>query len=156
MTDLLEIAIKEEIEAKAFYRQASEEGGTSLGRALFARLAKEEDFHAAKAREISEFLQRGESPLAIEESLDRGLKLGRVLAAANDAEVPDSGVTSGELEIVNKALEIEENSKHFYEEKFQTANTEFERRYFKALKQEEICHYAALKQYLDWLTHRTL
>ena len=79
MSDQLELAIRMEVEKKAFYENASEESCSKLGTAIFHRLAKEEDFHAAKAKEISDFLERGENPLAIEESLDCGKKLGTIL-----------------------------------------------------------------------------
>ena len=59
VTEILELAIEAELGEKSFYKEACDKSGTSLGKALFARLIKEEDFHAAKAREISEFLERG-------------------------------------------------------------------------------------------------
>ena len=71
----LEVAIQMENDGKEFYLKSSENSTDGLGKSLFARLAVEEEFHAAKAREIHASLSRGETPLMIEDSLDRGTKL---------------------------------------------------------------------------------
>ncbi|MBM3133145.1 MAG: hypothetical protein FJZ95_08970 [Chloroflexi bacterium] len=148
----LELAIKLEMEGKAFYQAASEKSGDELGKALFARLAKEEDFHAAKAREIAEFLKRGETPLAIEESLDNGKRLDAIFAKARKGSASKRKAGSPELEAVKVALDLEEKSRKFYEEHGATAKTDFERRFFKALKGEERGHYLSLIDYREYLT----
>ena len=144
---VLELAIKAEWVEKTFYEEAREESGTSLGKSLFTRLAKEEDFHAAKAREIGEFLQRGENPLAIEESLDRGKKLGNILKAANQEKMLNQEVITSELEIIKRALDNEEKSYKFYEDQCDSVKNEFERRFFKAILEVERMHSDILIRY---------
>ena len=151
----LEIAINMENDGKEFYQKASEKAGDSLGKALFSRLAKEEDFHAAKAREIHDFLRRGENPLVIEESLDKGEKLRSIFAEARNEIALKREVAPDELEAIQVALDMEEKSRKFYEEQSGAALTDFERRFFGALKQEEREHYLSLIDYREYLIDPT-
>jgi len=153
--DALEIAIKMEIEGKEFYQKASEKSGDTLGKALFQRLAKEEEFHAAKAREIATALAEGEKPLAIEESLDSGKKLNSIFAKAKREIEPRQEVASSEFEAIKIALDMEEKTRKFYEEQSEKAENEFERRFFKALTGEERGHYLSLIDYQEYLTDPT-
>lgn len=149
----LEMAIQLEMEGKAFYEAASQKSTDDLGRALFARLAQEEDFHAAKAREIAEFLYRGEEPLAIEESLDNGDHLRAIFASARKkAGARHRSPGARELDLIKAALDVEEKSRKFYEMHGASAPTEFERRFFIALSQEERGHYLSLVDYREYLT----
>lgn len=142
------MAIKAELDEKSFYEKAREESGNSIGKALFARLAKEEDFHAAKAEEIGEFLKRGENPLAIEESFDRGLRIGAIFTRAS---LEDSHDSETELGKIKAALKIEEKNRRLYEDLSDRASTDSEKRFFKALIQEEQVHYDALIRYKQFL-----
>jgi rubrerythrin len=146
----LEIAIKMEIEGKEFYHKASEKAIDELGKELFFRLAKEEDCHAAKAQEIFDCLRLGEKPMAIEESLDRGKKLKSIFAQAKKAAAKRKAPASV-FKVIEAALKLEEKSRKFYEEQSSSAKTQFERRYFEALKQEEQGHYLSLVDYREYL-----
>ncbi len=149
----LQLSIEMEFSHHMFYLEAADRSGSILGKALFTRLAKEEDFHAAKAREIDGCLRTGENPLAIEESLDKGIKLKAIYsryAGEDDVKFRDS-----ELDLVQSAIEIEENSGSFYEQQSANTGNDFERRYFKALQQEEQVHYQILSEYRDYLTNLT-
>jgi rubrerythrin len=146
----LEIAIKMEIEGEQFYQQASEKATDELGKELFSRLAEEEDFHAAKAQEIFDFLKRGEKPLAIEESLDRGRKLKSIFAQAQKAAAKRKAPASV-FKVIESALKLEEKSRKFYEDQGSSAKTDFEKRFFTALKEEERGHYLSLVEYREYL-----
>ena len=151
----LEIAIKMEVEGKEFYQSASEKSGDSLGKALFSRLAMEEDFHAAKAREIADSLKEGDKPLAIEESLDNGEKLNSIFAEAISDIETKREVASNEFEVIKIALDMEEKTRKFYEDQSEKAINEFERRFFESLKREERGHYLALVDYQEYLIDPT-
>lgn len=151
----LEVAIKMEMDGKAFYQAAGEKCGDDLGKALFVRLANEEDFHAAKAREIADALMAGEKPLAIEESLDNGEKLTSIFTSARKAMSRRGKVGVNEMDVVARALELEEMSRKFYEEHVSTAESEFEKRFFNALMAEEHGHYLSLVDYREYLTDPT-
>ena len=151
----LEIAIKMEIEGKEFYQKASEKSGDNLGKALFLRLSKEEDSHAAKAREIAISLAEGEKPLAIEQSLDSGKKLNSIFAKAKSEIEPRREVASSELEVIKIALAMEEKTRKFYEDQSEKAENEFERRFYNALKLEERGHYLSLIDYQEYLIDPT-
>ncbi|MDD5093142.1 MAG: ferritin family protein [Dehalococcoidia bacterium] len=147
----LEMAIQMEIEGKEFYLKASEKAGDELGKELFARLAQEEDSHAAKAREISDFLKRGEKPMAIEESLDKGKKTKSIFAKAKKGLASRRKVASNEMEVIKLALNMEEKSRKFYEDNSGHAGSDFEKRFFTALEQEERGHYLSLVDYREYL-----
>ncbi len=145
----LKMAIDMEVEGTAFYRSASDESRTALGKALFTRLAKEQDFHAAKAAEILDFLNRDEKPLAIEESLDRGKKLRAIFNKAEGSIVPV--VVDDEIKLITSALKIEEKSRNFYREQSECEHNDFISRFFKALNREEQEHRLSLIEYQDFL-----
>ena len=151
----LEVAIKMETEGKAFYETASAKAGDDLGKTLFARLATEEDYHAAKAREIYENLERGETPLGIDGYLDDGKNIMTIFAKAKKRISSKRNVASNELQAIKLALEMEERSGKFYEEQSKTAKTQYERQYFGELKKEERGHYLALIDYREYLIDPT-
>lgn len=149
----LEMAIQLELEGKAFYQTASLKSTDELGRALFARLAGEEDFHAAKAREIAESLSRGEEPLAIEESFDDGEHLRAIFAdARRRMGSKRRSPVARELDLIKAAMDVEEKSRKFYQTHGASARTVFERRFFTALSHEERGHYLSLVDYQEYLT----
>ena len=107
----LALAIEMEREAKRFYQDAALKTNHNLGRSLYTRLAMEEDFHAAKAKEIWENLSRSEDPLAIEESLDYGREIRQIFSDSHQRVTGIGEVPSGEWDIIQTALEIEEKSR---------------------------------------------
>lgn len=149
--ELLQTAIEREGKTREFYLDASQKSESDLGQSLFKRLAKEEDFHAAKAREIDCFLILGENPLAIEESLDRGQKLRRIVSSVDKRPGPGFEVSGIDLQIVKDALQIEHVSQMLYRELAQKSQNEFEKRYFQSLIAEEEHHHAALVRYQEYL-----
>ncbi|NQT74287.1 MAG: ferritin family protein [Chloroflexi bacterium] len=151
----LEIAIKMEMEGKEFYENASEKSSDNLGKSLFLRLSMEEDSHATKAREIANSLNQGGKPLAIEESFDSGEKLNSIFAKAKGEIEPKREVASNEFDVIQIALDMEEKTQNFYENQSDTAKTEFERRFYTALKREESGHYLALVDYREYLIDPT-
>ena len=148
----LQIAINMEAEGKEFYQKASDNTSDKLGKALFDRLAKEEDFHAAKAREISDFLKLGEQPLAIEESLDHGIKLRSIFAQLKTEIEQRAAASKDEMDIIGLALDIEDRSIKFYREQAAKVENEFIKRFFTALAEEEHGHYLSLVDYRQYLT----
>jgi len=146
------IAVNMEMEGKEFYQKASQKASNVLGKALFERLAKEEDFHAAKAGEIYDALNLGEKPIAIEESLDQGVHLKSIFAKAVKDLNAQREVSSDEFEIIDMAMDLEQKSIQFYIEHAEMSGNEFEQRYFTALQAEERGHYLSLIDYKQYLT----
>ena len=147
----LEIALQMETDGKEFYRKASERATDSLGKELFAQLADEEDYHAMKAKHIFESLKQGNSLAEDEVSFDQGKTVRSIFAKASkklDARVEAS---SGELDAVTVALDMEEKSRKFYEEHSREADDGVEVRFFRALTAEEQGHYLALVDYREYL-----
>jgi rubrerythrin len=151
----LEIAIKMEIEGKEFYQEASRKTSDKLGKDLFSQLAEEEDLHAATAREIQKSLKLGDHSLESELSFDQGRKLKSIFAKAKSELAPKRKVASSELKAIRLALDMEEKSRKFYEDQSSSAKTDFERRFFTALKQEEQGHYLSLVDYREYLIDPT-
>jgi rubrerythrin len=147
----LEIAIKMEFEGKEFYQEASRKTSDKLGKDLFSQLAEDEDLHAARAREIHKSLKLGDRPSEREFSFDQGKKLKSIFAKAKKELAPKRRVASSKLKAIQLALDMEEKSRKFYEEQSSSAKTDFERRFFTALKQEEQGHYLSLVDYREYL-----
>ena len=147
----LEIAVKMEIEGKEFYQKASERAGDGLGKELFSQLAAEEDRHADTAKKIHASLKKGDSAPSVDISFDKGKKLGSIFAKAKKAIEQGRPVGASELEAIKTALDMEEKSRKFYEERSKQATNNFEKSFFGALTGEERGHFLALTDYREYL-----
>ena len=150
--DPLEIAVGMEIEGKEFYLKAGEKSGDQFGQKLFARLAREEDFHAVKALEIANALKSGQTPATIENLFDAGKRINSIFAWAQKDIEPRKQIAQDEFDAIRLALDLEERTRTFYKEQSTKAETEFERSFFKALMNEERGHYLSLVDYREYLT----
>ena len=151
----LEKALQMEIDGKKFYRKASEGATDNLGKELFAQLSEEEDSHALKAKQIYDRLQQGDASSEVDFYFDQGKRVKSIFAKASkdiDAKV---GASSGVLDALGIALEMEEKSRKFYEEYGSGSADGLTERFFRALMAEERGHYLALVDYRKYLQDPT-
>ena len=148
----LEIAIKMELEGKAFYQKSSDKSVDPMGKELFARLAEEEDLHAETAREIHAALKRGASIEDIALEFDQGKRLNSIFAkATKNLDRAKQGAET-EIAAIDTALGMEEKSRKFYEEQTDKTTNPSEKEFFRRLTAEEKGHYLALTDYKEYLT----
>ena len=147
----LEIAMEREMDAKAFYLDASEKITNAYAQDMFKSFANEEEKHLGKVKNVYKKLKAEKAwPKLITSIGDvvtvRTVSLDAVRAvdmAQKDLEVS--------LEIVKLGIEREERSVKFYHELAEKAVDPFEKRFFIALEHEERGHYLTLWDYREFL-----
>jgi rubrerythrin len=82
---VLQLAVRMEVEGKEFYQQASQKSSNKLAKELFQHLANEEDVHREKCEEIYEALKRGQNWPDVEPPSETGMRLKSLFAEATKA-----------------------------------------------------------------------
>ncbi|MFO7995736.1 MAG: ferritin family protein, partial [Dehalococcoidia bacterium] len=103
--EVLQLAVRTEIEGKEFYQQASQKSSNKLAKELFEHLAKEEDVHRRKFEEIYEALKRGQNWPDVEPPSEKGKKLKSLFAEATKELGSKIKVAESELEAIKIAMD---------------------------------------------------
>ena len=145
----LQKAMKMEIDGKQFYLKAARNSQNELGKALFLALAGEEDLHLLKFKKIFETIkaQKKWPRIRITPHAARDLK---TLFAAASADVHSA---SSEIEAIQTAMTMENQTRDFYQEQAETAGFAVEKHYYTLLAGEESAHHAALLDYYEYLSN---
>ena len=148
----LEVAIKMEIDGKAFYLKASEESSNELGKKLLKSLAEEEDIHRQTFEKIYKSIQKKQGwPAVTDFHPDKGKHLRTVFGEAIEKTGKGIEVPSTELGAVKKAMELENKTFDYYKSQQEGATSAAERDFYQALSAEERQHYLVLLDYYEYL-----
>lgn len=148
----LKTALQMEIDGKEFYQKSGAKSSNLLVKRLFQHLAEQEDIHY---RAIEEIYQRvtnrqawpeKETPFAGDKSLRN------VFREAIDSLGKKAQATSGEIEAIKTAMQMEDRSYSFYRSRSEEANSLVEKVFYQALTAEERSHYLALVDSYDYLS----
>lgn len=143
---ILNDAIELEERARAYYAEAAERLTHPSGKKILTLLANEEKRHA----EILAKLKGGSHGALVDSSLLREVR-GLVEGAVKEGK--DAISSDGSLrEILQKAMEIEQATKHFYEEKAASLDDDNAKDLFNKLATQEASHYllvSSLAEYFD-------
>ena len=148
----LETAIHMELDGQQFYLEAGRLSDTELGRQLFESLAAEEDIHRKRFEEIYQTIRRRQDWPSIPLRHDHVLSLKTIFAQAVGSVNGDTKTATSELEAVQMAMEKENSSYDFYEERADKAVFKAEKEYYQALAAEERHHYLVLVDYQEYLS----
>jgi len=144
----LELAIRTEINGKAFYQRASLQSSYQLGKQLFSALAAEEDLHRRKFEEIYEAIRSEKSWPVIELRSDNSNTIKTIFEQANRGTVKSN---NSELEAIIIAIEMEDRSIDLYGDFAKVAVYPTEKSFYDALIGEEQGHRLALLDYQEYL-----
>jgi rubrerythrin len=147
----LQFAIQMEIDGKAYYQKAGKASGTRVGKELFQWLAGEEDKHRQKFEEIFGAIKRNQAWPEVAIKPGGVDKLNSIFSNAKGSGVPKAKRQSAELKAIAKAMEMENNTEHFYKEQGEKAKFPAERKFYESLAGEERGHYLALVDYREYL-----
>jgi rubrerythrin len=148
----LEVAIKMEIDGKAFYLKASDESSNELGKKLLKSLAEEEDIHRQTFEKIYRSIHNKQGwPQATDFHPDKGKHLRTVFSEAIEKSGGDIDVPSTELGAVKKAMELENKTFDYYKAQQDGASYDAERSFYESLAAEERQHYLVLLDYYEYL-----
>lgn len=148
---VLQTAIQMEIDGKEFYLKAAGESGNELGRKLLQSLAAEEDIHQQKFREIYQAIQGKNTWPATDFQPQGGKGLRTVFAQATEQIGSDVQAAATELEAVQTAMAMENNSHDYYQEQAGTAGYPAEKEFYQTLAGEEKEHSLILLDYYEFL-----
>jgi hypothetical protein len=147
----LEIAMKREGDALAFYFEASEKVTNAYAHDMFRSFAKEEEKHLEKVKEVYDKLKSERAWPKMITSIGDVVKTKAVFPK----ELEELNMTKKDLEVSLKILKMgivrEEQSVKFYHELAEKATDPFEARFFIALEHEERGHYLTLWDYREYL-----
>jgi rubrerythrin len=147
----LEIAMEREMDAKAFYLDASEKITNAYAQDMFKSFAKEEEKHLEKVKGMYKKLKAAKTWPKLITSIGDVVKtkavfpkeLTELKMAEKDLEVS--------LELLKLGIAREERSMKFYHELAEQAIDPFEKRFFIALEHEERGHYLTLWDFREYL-----
>jgi rubrerythrin len=147
----LEIAMKLEEDGKRFYTDASEKATSSFARDMFVSLAKDEDVHLEKVKEIYDKLREERAWPKVVTSIGDVVKTKAVFPGdTKDLNMTEEDISES-VKVLKMGMEMEEKSITFYNELTEKATDPFEGRFFFALAHEERGHYLSLWDYREYL-----
>ena len=147
----LRLAIQMEIDGKEYYQKASHESDNRAGKELFEWLAAEEDKHRQRFEKIYETINNQQSWPETEINPEKGKGLDTLFSQAMNMAVPGSKASFAELDIIARAMDMEDRTRDFYEAQGINAVYDAERRFYEALAVEERSHYLVLVDYREYL-----
>jgi rubrerythrin len=149
--EALQFAIQMEIDGKEYYRKASEESKSKVGKDLFDWLAGEEDKHRQRFEQIFNEMKASnkwpETPFKPVE--DKSIKTLFSEALKSTGRTVQAEPT--ELELIDKAIEMEDKTRIFYKDTGNSARYEAEKNFYEALVAEERGHFLLLTDYREYL-----
>lgn len=149
--EALKIAIRMEIDGKAYYLKLSKSSDSQAGRELFRSLAAEEDIHRKKFEEIYDAISSRKAWPKIGFEPGRVKRLRTIFAGA--AERLGSGVTAPatEFDALKTAMDMETRSYDLYKSRAKIAAYVAEREFYQALASEEREHHLSLLDYYEYM-----
>ena len=145
----IEIALENELREREFYLKHRKRTQTLVGRMMFAKIAREEDEHYQRLKNLHEELSKqGKWPENISAVKGTDIKkvLKDVLEKADDSTSPDTD----DREAVNIAIAFETEAYNFYSKLRDSADTESEKDFFDRLAAIENEHLTTLKETRDY------
>jgi rubrerythrin len=150
--EVLQLAVRMEVEGKEFYQKASQKSSNKLAEELFQQLANEEDVHRKKFEEIYEALKKGQNWPDIEPPFEKGKQLKSLFAKATKALGSKFKMAESELEAIKIAMDMESKSYNLYHSRSEESTFPVEKRYYETLAGEERGHHLALLDSYEYLS----
>ncbi len=145
----IEIALENELREREFYLKHRKRTQTLVGRMIFAKIAREEDEHYQRLKNLHEELSKqGKWPENIDAVKGTAIKavLQDIINDAEDSASPDTD----DLEAVNIAIAFETEAYNFYSKLRDSSDNESEKDFFNRLAGIEHEHLTALKETLSY------
>ena len=147
----LKLAVRMEIDGKAFYQKAARSSGNQLGGQLFQSLAAEEDVHRRKFEEIYRAISSKRSWPKTDFQPDGGKRLRTIFIRATEKMGANVEVAATELDAVKTAIDMEAKSYDLYKSRSQMAVYDAERDFYETVAAEEREHHLVLLDYQEYL-----
>jgi len=135
--NVMDIAIRTETDAIAFYKEAASKTEHPVGRQMFLSIIEDEQNHLADFRCIFEGLQ-----LKIPHTSNQGKKMKTVFGGNREALLKKIRAATDEMEALKLAIQMAKETIGFYEKLSVKVKTVKEKALFERLLGEERRHYA--------------
>jgi rubrerythrin len=142
----VELAIKMETDAIAFYLKAAEKTSHLVGKKMFLAIIDDEKRHLDALSRIFKGLD------LTFENVSPMRKIKTVFEQNKDAMLERVQATTDDLEALKIAMQMEKESVDFYEKAAKEASTKTERDLFESLVKEEIQHFTIFNNTYSFLT----
>ncbi len=153
--EVLQLAVRMEVEGKDFYHKASKKSSNKLAKELFRQLANEEDVHRKKFEEIYKALRRGQNWPDVEPPSEKGEKIKSLFAEATKALGNTFKVAESEFEAIKIAMDMEVKSYNLYYSRSKENILPVEKQFYQTLAGEERGHHLALLDSYEYLSDPT-
>jgi rubrerythrin len=150
--EVLQLAVRMEVEGKEFYQQASQKSSNKLAKDLFQHLANEEEIHRKKFEKIYDALKKGQNWPDVEPPSEKGRRLKSLFSEATKALGSKITVAESELEAIKIAMDMEIKSYNLYHSRSEESTLPVEKRFYDTLAGEERGHHLALVDSYDYLS----
>lgn len=148
----LEKALQMEKDGQEFYQKAEQKCTNPLAKKLFKHLAEQEIVHMRIIKEIHEKVSsRAEWP-KIETTFKHEKSLRNVFQEATENMEKGVKATSDEIEALKTAMNMEDESYSYYNNRTKEASSPAEKSFYQALAAEERGHHLALLNSYEYLT----
>ena len=148
----LKTSIRMEIDGKEFYLKSSEASTNELGKQLLKRLAEEEDIHRQVFEKIYKNLGAEKGWPESKVTFDSGKRLRTIFAKATAAMAKNPAPIPSELDAVQKAMNIENETYDYYIKHAGLAAYPGEKTFYEEVAAQEKEHHRILQDYYDFLT----
>jgi len=149
--EAIKFAIQMEIDGKEYYQTASRQSDNKVGRELFEWLAAQEDKHRQIFGGIYNAIRKREAWPEVSIQPRKGAILDTIFSTEMKAAAPTVKASKTELGNIAKAMEMENKTREFYDNRNQKADYDAEKRLYSALAAEEEGHYLTLVDYREYL-----
>jgi len=150
--EVLQIAVRMEVDCKEFYKKASHKSSNKLAKELFKQLANEEDVHRKKFVEIYKTLKRGQNWPDVGAPSEKGKNIKSLFADATKALGSKFTVAESEFEAIKIAMDMEVKSYNLYHSRSKESTLPVEKRFYETLAGEERGHHLALLDSYEYLS----
>ncbi len=147
----LKTAIQMEIEGKEFYLGASRASQNELGKKLLEQLAAEEDVHRKVFEDIYKDISDRKGWPGKKFRSDGGKGLRTVFSKALERMDKDVNAIPTEIDAVQKAMEMENETYDYYKSRGSKAVYDAEKQFYQALAVQEEEHHRVLLDYYEFL-----
>jgi len=149
--NVIAYAIQMEIDGKRYYEEAGKAAINKLGKDMYLWLAGQEEKHKAIFEKMYQSMQRKEDWPSLSFVQEKRSGLKTLFAQEMKAAATEKKGTSREIEVIEKAKDLELKSRSYYEEHAAKAGTPAEKEFYGMLAAEEQGHYLTLVDYKEYL-----
>jgi len=151
VTDVLKYAIQMEIDGKQYYQKAAESSINKLGREMYTWLAGQEEKHRIAFQSIYDSMKKEAGWPAVPFTSENRSGIRTLFAAAMKSAAQEEKGSSQQIDVIDKAKDLELQSRDFYDRQAGKAKDAAEKEFFRSLAAEEQGHYLTLVDYKEYL-----